>query len=268
MAHFPGVSQRIVYQHIDAVFLQFADHVDNPGVPQVRHVFLERKAKDAHTGRIDQPPLPDQQFDAGFRHMLAHAVVDAPPGQNDLRMAAEFLGLEGQVVRIDADAVPAHQARSEAQGVPLGVHALDDLGGVDAHAVEHHRELVHEGNVYVALRVLDDLHGLGGLDGRDREGPSGDHDVVDPADELGGLVVHARDHLADGRKGMHAVAGVDAFGAVAHLEVLSAPEAGFTLENRHADVLGDARVDGGLVDHDAAGLQVLAQRLRRADDGR
>ena len=50
MAYFPGVSQRIVYQHIDAVFLQFADHVDNPGVPQVRHVFLEREAKDAPHG--------------------------------------------------------------------------------------------------------------------------------------------------------------------------------------------------------------------------
>ena len=45
-------------------------------------------------------------------------------------------------------------------------------------------------------------------------------------------------------------------------------EAGHLAENRPADVLGDAGVDGRLVHDDAALLQGLAHRVRGADDGR
>ena len=50
----------------------------------------------------------------------AHAVVDPPAGQDHLGMVAQALGLGGEVVGVDADAVAADQARRERQEVPLG----------------------------------------------------------------------------------------------------------------------------------------------------
>jgi hypothetical protein len=42
---------------------------------------------------------------------------------SDLGPVAELLGLGRQVIRIDADAVAAHEARFERQEVPLGAAA-------------------------------------------------------------------------------------------------------------------------------------------------
>jgi hypothetical protein len=62
-----------------------------------------------------------------------------------------------QVIRIDADAVPAHEAGVEGQEVPFRAGGLKHLHRVDPHPVEDQRELVHEPDVEIALRVLDDL---------------------------------------------------------------------------------------------------------------
>ena len=59
--------------------------------------------------------------------VLAHAVVDAPAGEDHLRVVAELVGLVRQVVRIDADAVAADEARAERQEVPLGARGLQHL---------------------------------------------------------------------------------------------------------------------------------------------
>jgi hypothetical protein len=52
--------------------------------------------------------------------------------------------------------------------------------GIDADAVENDRQFVHQGDVQVALRVLDDLGGFGHLDARRRIDAGGD-DAVDLA---------------------------------------------------------------------------------------
>ena len=98
------------------------------------------------------------------RNISAHVVVDAPAGQDDLRVIADRLRLVGQVVRIDADAVAADQARPERQEVPLGAGGLQHVFGVDAQSVEDQRQLVDQRDVDVALGVLDDLGGLGHFD--------------------------------------------------------------------------------------------------------
>lgn len=66
---------------------------------------------------------------------------------------------------------------------------------------------------------------------------------------------------------MNFVARVDALGAIADLKINTTREAAFALENRHADVLSDTRVDRGLVDHDRTRLEVLTQGLRRTNHG-
>ena len=94
----------------------------------------------------------------------AHVVVDAAAGEDHLGLVAELLGLHRQVVRVDADAVAADEARLELQEVPLGAGGGEHVGRADAHAVEDDRQLVHQGDVEVALGVLDDLGRLGDLD--------------------------------------------------------------------------------------------------------
>jgi hypothetical protein len=76
--------------------------------------------------------LADHQLDHALRHVATHAVVDAAPGQDHLRVVADLLRLVGQVVRIHADAVAADQARPERQEVPLGAGGFQHLAGVDA----------------------------------------------------------------------------------------------------------------------------------------
>lgn len=51
---------------------------------------------------------------------------------------------------------------------------------------------------------------------------------------------------------MHLVAGVDPLRRIAHREVGSAPQAGFGLKDRDADLFGHARIDRGLVHDDRA----------------
>ena len=120
------------------------------------------------------------------------------------------------------------------------------------------RQLVDQRDVDVALGVLDHLGGLG-------------HRMLDalcvPAvmivrvqrvDEIGDFRRRAGGDLPDRRQAMFLVARIDALGAVAGEEILVELEAGDALEDRHADFLGAARIDGGFVDHDVALLQHLA----------
>ena len=90
---------------------KLAHDVDDLGIARVRHVLLERQAE--HRDTLGPMRLPRQQPAHAFaRNALAHAVVDAPAGQDDLRMIAGLLGAMRQVIGIDADAVAADQARA------------------------------------------------------------------------------------------------------------------------------------------------------------
>ena len=101
--------------------------------------------------------------DAGGE-VVAHAVVDAAAGQDDLGLVAGGLGAGGEVVGIDADAVAAHQPGLEVEEVPLGAGGVEHVVDREAEAAEDHGHLVDEGDVDVALGVLDHLGGLGGAD--------------------------------------------------------------------------------------------------------
>ena len=61
-------------------------------------------------GALDRLADPDQLFNGIFSDELAHIIVDAAPGKNDFRVVADLFGLVGEVVWVDADAVPADQA--------------------------------------------------------------------------------------------------------------------------------------------------------------
>ena len=132
--------------------------------------------------------------------------------------------------------------------------------GADAHAIEDDRELVHQRDVEIALRVLDDLRGLGDLDRRRAVDAGVDDRAVRVGDALERRRVLARDDLHDALERVLLVARVDALGRVAELEVLALREARDLGEDRPADVLGDARVDRRLVDDDGALLEAPCRR--------
>ena len=75
-------------------------------------------------------------------------------------------------------------------------------------------------------------------------------------------------HLADGGEAMLLVARVDPLRAVAGEEVTVELKPRHALEDRHAHLLGAARVDRRLVDHHSAAAQHLADALAGASQRR
>ena len=149
--------------------------------------------------------------------------------------------------------MPADQAGAKGQEVPFAAGGLQDFKGVDAKPLEDEGEFVHERDVEVALGVLDHLGGLGDLDGTGFVGAGGDDAAVEGIDEVGDFRGGAGGDLFDGGQAVLLVAGVDALGAVAGVEVAVEPEAGVLLKQGNADFFGGAGVDGGFVNDDGAG---------------
>ena len=112
-------------------------------------------------------------------------------------MIADGLGLVSQIVGIHTDAVSAHQARLEGQEIPLAARRREYFLGVDLQAVEDEGELVDEGDVDVALGVLDDLGRLGDPDAAGLMGAGGDDAAVEVVDEVGDLGGGTRGYLLD-----------------------------------------------------------------------
>ena len=71
-----------------------------------------------------------------------------------------------------------------------------------------------------------------------------------------------RNHFGDVREAVGAIAGVDALGRIADVEILLPAQPRALLEDRHADLLRRSGIDGRFVDHDRTGLEVLADDAR------
>ena len=158
-----------------------------------------------------------------------------------------------QVGRVHRNAVAA-PARPRVEGLEperLGGRGVDDLPHVHAEAVAEDGDLVDQGDVDVAVGVLQQLRHLGGLRRRDRHHPV-DEGRVEGLHEAGGVGVDPADDLRHVRKREARVARVDALGREAEREVHTAGEAG-GLEDVPEVLLRRARVGGGLQDHEAPG---------------
>src|SRR3546814_8966158 len=104
------------------------------------------------------------------------------------------------------------------------------------------REFVHQRDIEIALRVLDDLGGLGDLD-RWRAVDAG---VDDRAISVGNAVqcfrAIARHYLDDLAQRTFAIARIDALRRIREMEIGAVFEAGDLFQQRPADVFGDARI--------------------------
>ena len=221
-----------------------------------------------HAGQQDAPAL-DRQLalvqSAGdpLDDVVGHVVVDVV-GQLDEaeRLAQALADLPRQVAGVDGKAVaPDARARCELhEAERLGVGGLDDVPDVDAEAVGVDGQFVDERDVDVAERVLEQLGQLG------LSGPSDGDGLVDelieePLHPFERRGVDARHDLGGVLEGVGDVAGVDAFGAVAEMEVGTDGQAGPGFEDGGDELLGGARIGGGLEDHGGAGSQVRCEHL-------
>ena len=213
-----GVDPGVMDVHLDAIALQFLDYVDDPGVAQVGAVFLEGEAEQQYAGAVNRDIVQGHQSRDLVGDVFAHVVVDAPAGQDHLGVEPDFLGLVGQVVRVNANAVATHQSGPERQEVPLAAGGGEDGVGVDVHFLEQHRQFVDQGDVDVALGVFDDLGGFGYPDRGRPMGAGRDDAPVQRIDEFGRFRGGAGGDFLDGSEPVFLVAGVDALRGVADEE--------------------------------------------------
>ena len=170
-------------------------------------------------------------------------------------MVAHALRLVGEVVGVDADAVPAHEAGAVLQEVPLRSGGFEHVAGVDSEAVKNEGELVHKRDVDVALGVFDCLGCLGHLDAGGEVGSGFDDAAVDSVHKGGGLRGASAGYLFNGFKRVDLVARIDALGAVSAVKVDVELQARRPLEYGYAIFFGAAGVGRGLVNDDVAGLE-------------
>src|ERR1700760_2916137 len=106
-----AIGERIGDLHMDAEPPQFPYDVDDPRIADIRHVLLEGDSEDGH--RTALPPAAQQAANAFARDAPAHLVIDPASGKDDLGMVARLLGAIGEIIRVDADAVSAHETGLE-----------------------------------------------------------------------------------------------------------------------------------------------------------
>ena len=91
-----------------------------------------------------------------------HGAVDRVRELDEARLILQTLELPGQVQGVDGDAVPT-QARTRTrierhEPERLRCRNADDFEGIQAQPAAHHRDLVDQGDVHGAKRVLEELH--------------------------------------------------------------------------------------------------------------
>ena len=159
-------------------------------------------------------------------------------------MIAYRLRLVRKIVRIDADAVAADEARPERQKIPLGAGCSEHGFSVDAHSVEDNCQFIDESNVEVALGVLDNLGGLCNFDAGCLMRPGDDDLLVELVNEIGGFRRGARSDLLDIPDPMLFIAGVNALGTIPGIEVQVELKPRDLLQYWDAVVLGSTGIDG------------------------
>jgi len=262
-----GVDPWVVDIYLCVVGLQGSHDVHHLGVAHVGAVFLEGQAQYQDLAVEHGETFAQHEFDGGVGHMDCHVVVDAPARKDDLWVVAHFLRFVGQVVGVHTDAVAADQAGPEGQKVPLGARRVQHLQGVDPQASKDQTELIHQGDVDVALGVFDDLGGFGHLDAAGFVGAGGNNLGIEGVDRVGDFGGTAAGDFLDAGQTVGFVAGVDALWAVAAIKVAVELEAARAFEFGYADLFGGAGVNGGLVDHQVTGLERSADGLAGLDEG-
>lgn len=231
------------------------------GIADVRTVLFEGDAEDKDLGVLDTDTFLVHALDCLVGYIGTHAVVESASIKHNAREDSIDLCLLDEVIGIDTDTVPAHKSGAEFDEVPFAGGCLDDVAGVDVHGIEDFGEFVHEGDIDVALGVLDNLTGLGDFHGRCLMCAVDKYGVINSVNDISDLWCGARSDLADFLDCMLLIAWVDTLGRVTGKEVLVERQSGNTFYDREAFLLGNSRIDGGFIDYDISFGDYLADCL-------
>ena len=260
------INPRVEYVDLRVVALQRSHDIDDFRIAHVWAVFFEGQSQYEDLAAQDRHVLAQHQFDDFVRNMVGHVVVDAAASLNDLRVITDFHSLVRQVIRVHANAVPAHQSRTKRQKIPFGARCLQYLECVDAQPPKNQAEFIHQCDVYITLRVFDYLGGFGYLDAAGLVGAGRDDLAVQLVHKLGYFRRAAAGHLLDAGQAVLLVARIDSLRAVAAEEVDVKFFAAEFFEYRYAHFLGSAGIYRGLEYDDRAVAQYLADRFAGLDE--
>jgi hypothetical protein len=160
------IDPRIVDVDQCMVAFEFPHQVDNSGVADVGTVLFERQPEYEYVRINDVDLALCHQTNDPVHHVFAHRVVDASAGENHLRVVTNLLRFERQVVRIDPDAMAAHQSRIKILEIPFCSRRRQNIPRINIELLEDRRQLVHESNIEIALGILDHFSSLGDFDRR------------------------------------------------------------------------------------------------------
>src|SRR5690606_6778860 len=113
-----------------------------------------------------------------------HILVDPPPRQDEIGEMPDFVGAMGEIEGINADAMASDEPRREVEEVPFRARRLENVISGNAKLLENHCRLIDEGDVDVALRILDDLRGLGRLDVAGAEGAARGRSAIHVSEDI------------------------------------------------------------------------------------
>src|SRR5262245_44275496 len=100
------------------------DQIHHFRIAQVWQVLLEVQAQHQRAPRAVERIAWLVTVHDPFSDMVAHSIIDTPPGENDLGMMAQRLGTMGQIEGIDTDAMTADEAWAEIEKVPFGARGF------------------------------------------------------------------------------------------------------------------------------------------------
>ena len=83
-----GIRIRIEHQTLNTVFSQFADDIDDFGIPDIADVFLESQAEHEHSRALDRLADPDQLFNGICGDNLQPAFLPRPKFQAKIKSQA------------------------------------------------------------------------------------------------------------------------------------------------------------------------------------
>ena len=144
--------------------------------------------------------------------------------------------------------------------------ARKHLGRRNSEPIEDNRQLVHERDVEIALRVLDHFRCFGDFDRGSAMNAGRNDGRVNRGDALERRVVLTCHDLGDRVEAMHVVAWIDALGRIAELEIDALPQSRRLGEKRSANFASQSRIDRRFEDHDGARAQRRSDEIAGADD--
>ena len=185
------------------------DDIEHLGVPDIRAIFLKGNSQNHYLRLRRINSCADHLFQCHICHKNSHMVIDPAPGCHNLAGISKPLCLVNKIVRIYADTVPSDQSRAESQRIPLRVHAIHDLIGIDSHPLKYHCHLIHKCDVDVPLAVFHYLDCLRRLNRGYRKRSCFNNCIIYLPDPVSCFRIHSRYDLPDRFERVNPVARID-----------------------------------------------------------